>query len=95
MPTVANPARIRHTKSTPATPPERDLTAVIRERLLLALGEPSELSRVQVKPLWGNRYRANVFVGTGFAVRMAHSYFLAVGDEGEIVSASPPLKREY
>ena len=61
---------------------------------MTCLGEPPGLLRVQVKPLWGRFYRANVFVGTGPAARMAHSFFLDV-DDGEIVTASPAIARLY
>jgi len=62
--------------------------------VLAALGEPPALLRVQVKPLWGSYYRANVFVGKGFTARMAHSFFLNV-DDGEIVSSAPAIQRLY
>jgi hypothetical protein len=62
--------------------------------VLAALGEPPDLLRVQVKPLWGTYYRANVFVGKGFTARMAHSFFLDV-DDGETVSSTPAIQRLY
>ena len=85
------------TVARPAAPEETlapDVAGVIRERLLDRLGEPPDLLRVQVKPLWGSFYRANVFVGKGPSARMAHSFFLDV-DDGEIVSASPAIARRY
>jgi hypothetical protein len=85
--TVARPAAMEE----PLAP---DVAGVIRERLLDRLGEPPDLLRVQVKPLWGSFYRANVFVGKGPTARMAHSFFLDV-DDGEIVSASPAIARLY
>jgi hypothetical protein len=50
---------------------------------------------VQVKNLWGNYYRANVFVGTFTESKVAHSYFLKVAPDGEIVTSVPAMKREY
>jgi hypothetical protein len=85
------------TVARPAAPEETlapEVAGVIRERLLDQLGEPPDLLRVQVKPLWGRFYRANVFVGKGPAARMAHSFFLDVAD-GEIVSATPAITRLY
>jgi hypothetical protein len=85
--TVARPAA-------PDAPLAPDVAGLIRERLLERLGEPADLLRVQVKPLWGSFYRANVFVGKGPTARVAHSFFLDV-DGGEIVSASPAIARRY
>ena len=67
----------------------------IRDKLLRKLGEPTGLFRVQVKSLWGDFYRANVFVGTFSDSKVAHSYFLKATPDGEIVTSVPPLKREY
>jgi hypothetical protein len=94
MPKLMPVARAGHAESLPSTPAQPDATDRIREKVLAALGEPPDLLRVQVKPLWGSYYRANVFVGRGFTPRMAHSYFLDV-DDGEIVSSAPPIQRLY
>jgi hypothetical protein len=90
MPELLTAART----TTPDTPLAPDAAGLIRERLLDRLGEPPDLLRVQVKPLWGRFYRANVFVGKGPTARMAHSFFLDV-DGGAIVSASPAIARLY
>ena len=68
---------------------------LIREKLLRALGEPSDLLRVQVRSLWHHFYRANVFVGKGPTTRMAHSFFLETEDGGAIAWSSPAIKRVY
>jgi hypothetical protein len=94
MPKLMPVARASHAEPRPSSPSPPDPADLIRERLLAGLGEPPDLLRVQVKPLWGNRYRANVFVGKGFTARMSHSFFLEV-DDGEIVSATPAIKRQY
>jgi hypothetical protein len=94
MPKLLPVARASHAEPLPSTPAAPDVTDVIRERLLETLGEPPDLLRVQVKPLWGRYYRANVFVGKGFTARMAHSFFLDV-DGGAIVSAMPAIHRLY
>jgi hypothetical protein len=88
---IALPSRAEPLPSAPLAAEPADL---IRERLLATLGEPPDLLRVQVKPLWGSFYRANVFVGKGPTARMAHSFFLDV-DDGAIVSASPAITRAY
>jgi hypothetical protein len=94
MPKLLPIALPSHAEPLVASPPSPEPTDLIRERLLASLGEPPDLLRVQVKPLWGSFYRANVFVGKGFTARMAHSFFLAVED-GAIVTCSPALTRVY
>jgi hypothetical protein len=94
MPKLLPVARASHTEPLPSTPAEPDATDLIREKVLAALGEPPDLLRVQVKPLWGSYYRANVFVGKGFTARMAHSFFLNV-DDGKIVSSVPAIQHLY
>jgi len=94
MPKLMPVARARHPEPLPSLAVDSDATDLIREKVLAALGEPPDLLRVQVKPLWGSYYRANVFVGKGFTTRMAHSFFLDV-DDGEIVSSVPAIQRLY
>jgi hypothetical protein len=94
MPKVMPIALGSHAEPMPLARAEPDATHLIREKVLAALGEPPDLLRVQVKPLWGSYYRANVFVGKGFTVRMVHSFFLNV-DDGEIISSAPPIQRLY
>ena len=77
-------------QETPRTDAARDseqLGAEIREHVLDALGRPRDLYSVQVRPLWQDRYRVNVFVGADVAsARIAHSYFLTVDPEGTVVA---------
>src|SRR5207302_11502276 len=75
---------------------QETLHALIAERVIHALGEPGHLLTVSVRPLWENRYRVNVFVGTDAAsARVANSYFLEVDGEGAITTATPALKKLY
>jgi hypothetical protein len=69
--------------------------ALIGEQVIHALGEPGSLLKVSVLPLWENRYRVNVFVGADASARVAHSYFLEVGGEGNIIAATPKITRQY
>ena len=70
--------------------------AVIADRVLEALGTPTELHRVQVKPVWGDNFRVNVYAGPHSAsLRVAHSYFLRADQDGKILACSPPLERAY
>jgi hypothetical protein len=72
------------------------LHALIGEQLIHTLGEPGDLLRVDVRPLWENYYRVNVLVGADIASpRIANSYFLAADGEGNILAATPKLTRQY
>jgi hypothetical protein len=65
-------------------------------RVILALGEPSNLFRVQVRELWDRRYRVNVYVGPDAAsARVANSYFLETDVDGNVVASTPKIKRLY
>ena len=70
--------------------------AVIGGHVMRALGQPGNLNRVQVRRLWGDHYRVNIFVGadTGSA-RVAHSYFLTADSAGSIIACNPQIKKEY
>ena len=70
--------------------------ALIREQILHALGEPGGLLQVAVRPLWENRYRVNVYVGPDVvSAKVAHSYFLEIGGEGNIIASTPKITRRY
>jgi len=68
----------------------------IGSQVMTALGEPDDLLKVQVRPLWGNHYRVNVLVGPNLlAPRVAYSYFLVADGEGNVVAATPQIRRHY
>ena len=70
--------------------------AAIGNRVMRALGHPPGLQQVQVRRLWKDRYRVNVFVGADAgSARVAHSYFLAVDDEGNITACNPKITKQY
>ena len=78
------------------TPERPSPTAVIRASVTTSLGRPPGLYRVVVVPLWPGHYRVNVLTGTDAAsVCIPHSYFVKAGDDGAIISASPPIARLY
>ena len=77
---------------TPAPPAS---VTVVADNLLLALGRPANLLQVKVRHLWGDRYRANVFVDSAGSPVIAHSYFLTATKESEIVQSLPPITRKY
>ena len=69
---------------------------IVRSRVMAALGHPPGLYEVTVRPLWENHYRVNVLIGPDVtSVRIAHSYFVEAGDNGDILSATPKIVRQY
>jgi hypothetical protein len=90
------PAKQRDKQHADAAKQEQQWTAVIGGHVLQALGRPEALYRMEVRRLWQDRYRVNVFVGPGPAsVRLAHSYFLVTDGGGNILAATPAITRQY
>jgi hypothetical protein len=73
--------------------PEREgRDARIRQRVMHTLGLHDLPYTVQVRPLWGDHYRINVFVGAvGTSARIARSYFVQADAEGNIIESTPEL----
>lgn len=72
------------------------LAELVRNNVMMSLGRPAELHRVQVSSLWHSYFRVNVFVGPDFASsKVAHSYFLEADGNGKILSSSPAITRAY
>jgi hypothetical protein len=72
------------------------LNTLVREQLITTLGKPDDLLSVQIRPLWGTNFRANVFVGANVAcAKITHSFFLVTDDDGNIVKSTPTMKRVY
>jgi hypothetical protein len=68
----------------------------ITQSVMNSLGVPENLRKVQVKHLWEDHYRVNIFVGTDAASSLvAHSYFLVTGSEGAIIASSPNIIKQY
>jgi hypothetical protein len=73
---------------------QRDAT--IGRRVVHVLGQPRQLQRVQVRRLWEDNYRVNVFVGPdSTSSRIAHSYFLVADSDGNITASTPTLTKQY
>lgn len=73
-----------------------DPAASVRNHLLVMLGRPKDLFRINVVRLWQNTYRANVLVGKSITeARCAHSYFLTTTDCGKILTSVPNLANVY
>jgi hypothetical protein len=74
--------------------PESKLDSHIADQLVHQLGRPAQLHRVQVRRLWQDYYRVNVLVGADAASAMvAHSYFLKVDGDGNIIESTPKIER--
>jgi hypothetical protein len=74
----------------------QQLRAVIGKQVRDALGQPGDLLGTQVRPLWQDHYRVNVFVGVDAAsAKIAHSYFLVVNSDGTIIASTPKITRQY
>jgi hypothetical protein len=72
------------------------LKDLIRQQVLHALGVPAGLLGVQVRPLWDAYYRVNVLVGPDAAcATIPHSYFVVADGEGNVLDASPKVRRQY
>ena len=53
-------------------------------------------SRAQVKSVFGDSYRVNVFIGPDVAsFKVAHGYFLTADGDGKILLSSPAITRVY
>jgi hypothetical protein len=72
------------------------LDALIAEQVLHALGKPGDLLKVQVRPLWEDYCRVNVWVGVdAVSARVAHSYFLVADGDGGVRASTPGITRQY
>ncbi len=72
------------------------LNAVIGEQVMHTLGEPGNLLKVQVRPLWENYYRVNVFIGTdGAFATISNSFFVQAASDGKIVASTPNILKQY
>jgi hypothetical protein len=68
----------------------------IHEQVIERLGIPSGLHTIHVRQLWPDRFRVNVYVGTGaVGAKIAHSYFLTTDGEGNILAATPNITKKY
>lgn len=71
-------------------------SSVIAGQLLQTLGRPAALYRVEIRHLWDDHYRANVFVGADAAsTRVAHSFFMVADEDGNIIASVPDITRKY
>jgi hypothetical protein len=70
--------------------------ALLSRHVLRALGQPDAPHRVEVRHLWEEHYRVNVFIESGTAsFRVAHSYFLVTDESGAVLASTPAITRQY
>jgi hypothetical protein len=78
------------------SPDGPQLNAVIGKHVIHALGRPDGLHCVQVRRLWEDHYRVNVFVGEDAAcAKVAHSFFLVADSDGTIIESTPKVAKHY
>jgi hypothetical protein len=52
--------------------------------------------QVQVRRLWEDHYRVNIFAGAGItSSKIVNSYFLTTDSNGNIVTAIPKIVKQY
>jgi hypothetical protein len=72
------------------------LNGLIGAQVIHTLGKPGGLYDVQVRRLWEDRYRVNVFIGeTAASPKIANSYFVKADGDGNIVESNPTIKKQY
>ena len=72
------------------------LNALIGEQVMHTLGKPDALHNVQVRRLWVDCYRVNVFIGANATLaKIANSYFVRADSDGNILRSSPKITKLY
>jgi hypothetical protein len=72
------------------------LTALIGENVIDALGRPSGLQRVQVRQLWGECYRVNILIGSDVgSAKISKSFFVVVDSQGKIAESTPQITKQF
>ena len=72
------------------------LDALVGKHVILALGRPPNMLRVQVRCLWSAFYRVNVFVGGDDAsATVANGYVVQVSPDGHVLEAEPAIAKQY
>jgi hypothetical protein len=76
-------------------PKGKPVDALIGAQIVHILGRPADLHKVQIRRLWENYYRVNILVGSDAAcAKVAHSYFLKVDGDGNIIESTPKVQRQ-
>jgi hypothetical protein len=67
----------------------------IGANVLAALGRPPELIRVSVVPLWGDKFRVNVWAAGSNGASIPDSYFVTADGAGAVLTSEPPIRKQY
>ena len=72
------------------------LTVLIGDKVMKSLGAPRDLLKMQVRPLWENYYRVNVFTGKDAgSAQIVNSYFVTADSDGNILTSAPEIMKQY
>jgi hypothetical protein len=72
------------------------LNNLISEQVIHALGTPIDLRNVQVRRVWDDHYRVNVFVGINAgSVRVANSFLVVSDSDGRLIGSTPKITKQY
>jgi hypothetical protein len=80
----------------PQQPARPTMNAEVGKFVMRSLGQPRSKHHVQVRQLWQDHYRVNVFIGLDTAsAKVAHSYFVVADSEGNVVTSNPAIMKRY
>jgi hypothetical protein len=70
----------------------------IADRVFERMGKPRDLFRIQIRPLWGEYYRVNVYRETGASeaiprIEMTDSFFVTT--DHETMTTRPAIAKKY
>jgi len=76
-------------------------TERIKSQVLVKIGKPPRLDRVEVSRHHGGKYRVDIWqqsepernLAVTIGPRIGSSYYLTVSDTGEIIDSDPPLTK--
>ena len=72
------------------------MNGLIGAQVIHTLGKPDGLHDLQVRRLWEDHYRVNVFIGANAAsAKIANSYFVQSDSDGNIVKSTPKITKLY
>ena len=94
---MSTATRIEPVSEVEITHPTRTAPNVdkIRTAVLRTLGRPPEMIRVSVLPLWGDKFRVNVWATGSNGAAIPDSYFVTAAEDGTILKAEPPIQKRY
>ncbi len=71
----------------------------IKEYVFENLGQPKNLYRLDIRSLWENFYRINMWsVDSSSIIEtyvLSDSFFIEISEGGEVIACNPEIKRRY